>query len=371
MRNPFKPTFGATPPRLVGRSDLIREFADALDDGPGAPGRATLYTGARGAGKTVLLNAVEEEARRRGWLVVSETAAPGLVERLTRSRLPELLQRFDPEAVGRRLSGFTAPFGAGGLTWETIERHVVEHDLRAQTSLLTDLQAAGETGLLITVDEVHRRQTDELRELATVVQHAFREERELAFAGAGLSATVSDLLADEVLTFLRRADRHHLGPVSIDETRRALREPIREGGREVSGDALELMVEGTHGYPFLIQLVGSSTWRVRRDAAEITLPDARAGVVEARRRLGTLVHAPAVAGISDVDRAFLVAMSRDEGPSRTADLVERLAVPKGYVNVYRRRLIDAELIDAPRRGYVEFALPYLREYVREHLLADA
>jgi len=47
-----------------------------------------------------------------------------------------------------------------------------------------------------------------LRQFGTTVQHAFREERELMFVGAGLASAVSDLLNDEVLTFLRRADRH-------------------------------------------------------------------------------------------------------------------------------------------------------------------
>ena len=97
MRNPFKPTFGATPPLLAGRDDLIDEFADALAEGPGASARASLYTGARGAGKTVMLNAVQDAAQAGGWLVVSETATRGLIERLTQSRLRELLREFDPD----------------------------------------------------------------------------------------------------------------------------------------------------------------------------------------------------------------------------------------------------------------------------------
>jgi len=103
-RNPFKPTFGVSPPLLVGRDSLLRDFGESLDDGPGAPGRATIYTGARGTGKTVMLNAVQEEARSRGWLVVSETATPGLVSRLVEERLPTLLAEHDPKATKSRLS---------------------------------------------------------------------------------------------------------------------------------------------------------------------------------------------------------------------------------------------------------------------------
>ncbi|MGH3263203.1 MAG: DUF2399 domain-containing protein, partial [Trebonia sp.] len=173
-------------------------FVEALEDGPGSSGRATLYTGARGSGKTVMLNTVEDHAREQGWLVISETATPGFVSRITEQHLPRLLRDFDPDAVKRRLSGITAPLKIGGATWETIDQHLVQAGLRNQIDLLTDLLAENETGLLITVDEIHHNQIDELREVATAVQHAFRENRELAFAGAGLGASVSDVIADPV-----------------------------------------------------------------------------------------------------------------------------------------------------------------------------
>jgi hypothetical protein len=363
--NPFRPTFGVSPPLLVGRDQLIDEFDEALADGPGAPGRATLFTGARGAGKTVMLNAVEDRAREAGWVVVSETASPGFVGRLTRQHLPALLRSFDPEAVRRRLSGLTAPFNAGGLTWETVEQHVAEAGLRPQLELLSGLLADNGAGVLLTLDEIHRRQLGELRELATTVQHAFREEREVAFVGAGLGSAVSDLLNDDVLTFLRRAERHQLGPVEGAEVERALREPIVAGGRAVGEQALAVMVEGARGYPFLIQLVGAQTWRLRPQQAEITVEQARQGVANARRRLSRLVHEPALAAVSEIDRAFLRAMAQDDGPAKMADVARRLNVTIGYAGQYRLRLIAAELVEPHRRGYVDFALPYLREYLRE------
>jgi hypothetical protein len=208
MANPFHPTFGVTPPLLVGRDDLIEAVAEAIEDGPGAPGRATLYTGPRGSGKTVLLNAVEDRARELGWTVISETASPGFVERITQQHLPGQLRGVDPEAVRRRLSGISVPLGplgSAGADWSTIEAHISQAGLRNQIDLLTNLLAEKNSGLVITLDEVHQQQIDELRDLATTVQHAFREGRELVFVGAGLSSAVSDVVNDKVLTFLRRA----------------------------------------------------------------------------------------------------------------------------------------------------------------------
>ncbi len=370
MRNPFHAGFGVSPPLLVGRDTEIADFDEALDDGPGAAGRATLYTGPRGAGKTVMLNAVEDRARARGWLVISETASPGFITRITTQHLPRLLRDFDPQAVQRRLTGLSAPMSIGSISWESLQTHIVAAGLRNQLETLTDLLAPQETGVLITLDELHHNQVSELREIATTVQHAFREDREVAFVGAGLAAAVSDVMNDEVLTFLRRADRRHLGSVSRTDVERALREPIEDSGRSIDVEALHVMAEGTGGYPFLVQLVGAQTWRRHPAAPRITVEDARAGLASARRRLGSLIHAPALAGASDIDKSFLLAMARDEGPSKMADIQQRLGVDVNYASQYRLRLIAAELIEPTRRGYVDFALPYLREYLREHAAAD-
>ncbi len=371
MRNPFHASFGVSPPLLVGRDELLEDFVEALEDGPGSAGRATLYTGARGAGKTVMLNAVEDRARERGWLIVSETATPGFVSRMTQQHLPRLLRELDPKGVQRRMSSVSAPLNIGSLTWSTIEAHVVRAGLRNQLEMLTDLLAENRSGVLITLDEIHHNQIEELRELATVVQHAFRENRELAFAGAGLAASVSDVVNDDVLTFLRRAERHTLSSVARADVERAFREPINAAGRSIGDQALQIMVDGARGYPFMLQLVGAQTWRLNPDSAEITVDDATRGVARARRRLGALVHQPALSAASDIDKSFLLAMAQDDGPSKMADIQQRLDVDVNYASQYRLRLIAAELIHPTRRGYVDFALPYLREYLRQHSAIDA
>jgi hypothetical protein len=365
-RNPFTPTFGSSPPILAGREELVDLFAEALDHGPGAPGRATLYTGARGSGKTVMLNEAEDQARQRGWLVISETATAGLTDRLVRTHLPMLLAEHGPAKKRRTLSGLSAPAGLGSLNWDTaVEGAAPAPTLRSLIDELTELLAKRDTGLLITVDEIHRQLASELRELGATVQHAFREQREVAIAMAGLPAAISDLLADDVITFLRRADRHSLGAVPLPDVRQALREPIAAAGRQISAPALEAAAKATRGYPFLIQLVGYQIWRQHPGEREITATDVAEGVIAARRRMGTLVYEPALAEASDVDGAFLHAMARDEGASRIAVIAARLGVSANYANQYRQRLISAQLIRPAGRGQVDFAVPYLREHLRE------
>lgn len=365
-RNPFTASFGTSPPVLVGRDDILRDFADGLEEGPGAPERAVLFTGVRGVGKTVMLNAVEEIARAQGWLTVSTTALPGFVERMVSEDLPALLHKHHPRATKSRLTGASLA-KAAGFTREVIDSYPYVPGLTALLSDLLDLLEPRGTGLLITVDEVHRNTSDELIRLGAVIQHLFREDRQIAIAMSGLPAAVSDLLSDEhPITFIRRAERYELGEVDPEDVRKGLMQPVVDEGRTWDPEALDLASQATGGYPFLIQLVGTYVWRGAQGAHVLSSDHARHGVARARRQIGQLVHQPALKDLSSTDRSFLVAMSVDDGPSRTRTVGERLGVAPNYVSVYRARLLDAGMIRDVGHGLIELQTPYLREYLREH-----
>jgi hypothetical protein len=360
--NPFTPTFGVTPPLLVGRHDEIDDFRGALEEGVGSPERVTLVTGLRGTGKTVMLNAYEDVARSEGWLIISETAGRGMLERITNTAIPELLRLVDPDQARSRVTGV----GVAGVSVQrqVTETNAPEPNFRYRMNQLLDAISV-DTGVLITVDEIHR--SDDMELLGSTIQHLRREGRNVAFVGAGLPRSVHELLSSErPTTFLRRADRRHLGAVRGEDVREALLVPIEEAGKRIDTDALSIAVEGTQGYPFMIQLVGREIWRASAGES-ITAAEAKRGIDRARRKIGQLVHEPALADLSAMDRSFLVAMAQDEeGPSRMYDIAQRLDVTSGYASQYRLRLINAEIIQEAGHGSVDFTIPYLREYLRDH-----
>ena len=325
----------------------------------------SLYTGARGTGKTVMLNEVEDLARHLGWRVISETSTPGLVGRLVGEHLPALLAEIDPDATATRLTGLGAPRGFGSVSWESTRAYEARPALRSHLTAACDLLAATGAGLLLTLDEIHHQHVADLRELAVVLQHLVREEKEIAFVGAGLPSAVSAVLNDDVLTFLRRADRHTLGRVPLAEVATAIAEPIEASGRRLPAELATRAAEATNGYPFLIQLVGYHLWRQQPREESITAVDVDEAVAAARRRLGALVFEPAIADVSEVSRAFLQAMALDDGPSRMSDIAARLGVDANYASQYRLRLIAAELIAPTGHGLVGFTMPFLRTYLRE------
>jgi hypothetical protein len=359
VRNPFTPSFGAPPPLLVGRDDLLDLFEDALDEGPGSPGYVTVYTGGRGIGKTVMLNAAEDLARAAGYAVVSETASPGFLERIMTGHLPALLPKARRRVKALNLAGA----GAGGLELE-------QATPLAQTFRMMVEQVTVSTPMLITLDELQAGARSELRDLSVVLQHSIREGRRMAFCGAGLPSALDELLKDKGVTFFRRADRHVLGAVSLQAVATAFEEVVAENGRIIGAAVARAAAQATGGYPFMMQLVGYRSWRQHPDRKTITLDDVRAGSDEANRRIGTLVLEPALNDLSSVDRTFLLHMATDDGPSKMADIAVRMNADANYVSQYRLRLIAAGLIEAAGHGQVTFVLPHIRNWLRDHAAFD-
>lgn len=364
-KSPFRPGFGSSPPILAGRDSLIETFTDGLDDGPGSAARVSFYTGPRGIGKTVLLNALGAAAMERGWLVIHETCTPGLVERLTNHRLPDALATIAEAPAKRRATGLSVA-GVGGLSWEHSPARTP--DLRGWIDRITDLLAGRESGLIITLDEIHPHHLAELVPLATVLQHAIREDRQVAFAGAALSSSRAGILNGDSTTFLRRADWREIGRLTATDAETALREPIEQAGRAITPAASTAAAAVTGGYSFLIQLLGDLMWRNRPDEPLIDLEDLRAAEPQASRRMGDSVIAPEFRELSAVDRSYLLAVSLEGSPARTGKVAERLRVSAQYGNVYRQRLIDAGVIQSVGHGLVDFVTPGMNEYVREHTL---
>ncbi|KAB5605782.1 ATP-binding protein [Bifidobacterium jacchi] len=358
--NPFKPTAGVMPPVLIGRESIGLDFSEGLDDGPGAPDRLMLITGPRGSGKTVMLTELGLIAVRRHWTVIDETASEGLAERL--------IARIAPESS--RIAGVSIKPSLMGASLGEVNIAPALRPSTLRDAMSARLRALGKgKGLLITIDETQDASMEDMTAIATAAQHMLRDNAEVAFVFAGLPSLVSDLLNTKVLTFLRRASIKELGDVPLDEVRDAFASTIRNAGLSITDEALDLAAQSTGGYPYMIQLVGYNMWRMARRRANglglsISLDDVSVGAEQARAKLGEGVCAPVIKQLSDRAVDYVTAMAQDDGPSSTAEVAARMGESMDYANIYRQRLIEDHIITSPARGFVDFAIPFLREYLR-------
>ena len=361
--NPFRPGFGVSPRVLAGRDELVEEFDTALDEGPGSPLRSVLVSGARGMGKTVILNELEEVARGRGWLVVRLPETGDLLEELAATLLPRLLAEHDSErAVHRRVTGGGVA-GLGSVTTTAKERYPVRESAGTLLERLLDVLAAHGTGVLFTLDELQAVDRESVAGFASLYQHLVRDERDVALAAAGLPVGVDQLLQHRGTTFLRRAERIQLAALTTRQVVEATRLTIEGADGSVSEPRLTALAEVVHGYPYLLQLAGYRAWR-EAAGAMITPDHARATVPVVSERMGRLIHDPALRDVPEAQRAYLAAMAQDDGPSSTGEVAARLGLTAQHANVFRTRLIQRELIVPAGHGSVDFGLPYLREHLR-------
>ena len=78
--NPFTPSFGKIPPIMAGRDELLKDMSRAFEHGSGDPNLSTIFSGARGTGKTALMFYLSRIAGSQGWIAVNVSAVPGMLE---------------------------------------------------------------------------------------------------------------------------------------------------------------------------------------------------------------------------------------------------------------------------------------------------
>ena len=363
--NPFKPTAGGEPPLLIGRERVVRDFDKGLDNGVGAPGRIMLITGARGTGKTVMLTVLGDKARAHKWDVIEETASDGLCERLvselcSKDSLIDKLT-FAPSIT---IAGTSVSLGEAELSPKRMPE-----TLRKAMSARLDALEKRDAGLMISIDETQAASRADLIAIATAIQHQIREKRNVSIVFAGLPQMISDLFDDEVITFLRRARTNVLANVPIDEVKESFAQTFEDSGMSLDTSLVEKAAVATAGYPYMIQLVGYYIWDAAdaRESTVISKEDVDEGIREARVDLDNAVCVPELHGLSKNDRAYLEAMAVSDGPSGTSEVAKRMGRSAKYAATYRKRLLDAYVIRQTDRGEVDFAVPFLREYLRGHM----
>jgi AAA ATPase domain len=353
MENPFTPGFGTSPRLVVGRDVVLGEIGRAFG-GAFDPHRTTWLSAPRGSGKTVVLNEVQDLARESGWAIIQEDAqSPGslcgrVASRLTREFLP---------AKRRRVKGvsLSTPLGGGSLELNDADRDQAE--LRGILERVLD-QNSPPAGVLITVDEIHTAPRDEVAHLGNVIQHMIRQDRPVATVMAGLTQRDDDDLA----TFLRRCTKPTLHELPTDAVRLGLQQTAALGGGRFTGHALDLAVQVTAGFPYMLQLVGYWAWDHSRNTT-IDIDDVRAALPRCEHELIGAITGTAL-NLSPVDEQYLEAMALDDGPSRTGELAQRIGRNPQHAGVYRRRLLQRGVIIDAGTGLVDFAVPGHRARLR-------
>lgn len=360
MNNPFNPSFGKVPNIFLDRTHAVTKLSNELQD-PNSPYQTTLIYGVRGVGKTSLLTDIGNKmSAKKNWLVVNlatnYNVLQTLIDSICQKSSPEIKKLLD-KIEGIKLSAF-------GIQFEYRLQELTETNYQILLENILDKLQAKNISLLVTIDEVDP--TPEIKNFISLYQILIRENYQISLIMTGLPNKLSELQNDDVLTFLLRSARMQLSSLDLLSIKHSYQETFAKKGIAISDDVLVAMVKKTKGYAYSFQLLGYLLWEIADK--KITFATLEQIQGEYLATLSRNVYYKVLQELSPVDHSFVIAMAKAPTPVvTTAYLQQELGKPKNYLSMYRKRLLDAQLIKSPARGMLEFTLPYFKEYILESL----
>jgi hypothetical protein len=382
VRNPYSPGAGTRPPALVGRDREIDSMDVALQRlRLGRDARSQMLTGLRGVGKTVLLNEFELIAGGRGYfhehLEVSEDGilARGLVAAFRRVLLAMDAKRRIGERVRRALGilkAFSLRFSTTGVE-VTIDVDPIPgpadsgdlaSDLAALFVELGEVARDHDSGVFVTIDELHYVDRLTLTALIVGLHRAAQLRLPIAVAGAGLPslATVTGeakTYAERLFVFSR------VDSLTEQLAVEALTTPAADEGVAWDGAGLERIIDITCCFPYFLQAFGKTAWDVADGPDRITEEDVERSLPLAVAELDDGFFRVRAERTNDTERSYLRAMAElGPGPVRSADVARLLGRTTNSLAPARDQLIKRALCYAPRFGEIDFTVPLFDEFIK-------
>lgn len=373
-RNPFRPGFGCPPLTLVGRADEINSFLGALKNGPGSEGSSYVITGARGTGKTVLVNEIANICRQAGFDVFSYSAKNGTLDDFIgdmRSYLSDL-DKYDVE-----INPDINIFGIGGSIG-SIKKKAKDISSMRLDSLLSVVCSMSKKGVIIVLDEVDFRFADDLVPIIKAYQSALAHEMNIYLLVSGLPASLRRFEQLPGVTFLRRSKHEHLSSLSYDDSIYAIVDTcLSRGGIAIDNKRAAVIAKASCGYPFAIQQLGSMAWNkakkmgraiISRSDCDITIQSAYS--IFSSQVLDIIFRDMSITELKIVREAAMLADKSAIGAIPISDLRVALDFTPQYMGIYRNRLMNDgifTIVGTKKQGEVRFAFPYMTEYVMNNI----
>jgi len=359
MKNPFNPSFGLRPEQFIGRDDITDEYLRALSN-QNNPWRSTLIVGVRGSGKTSILSDIQLRLQETDAIVVSTSPEGDFLNRV----LGQIYRQLPKTAIDKlpKLKSISVKLGVSLEFESSKDKPYFTNSFDYQITQMLETIKKDRTQIVFLIDE-SQRHTAELRAFISTYQQLIMKELPVSMVMAGLPEVVSAVLNDDVLTFLRRANRVDLENIDINLVKADYKNVFRRSGHTVSEDILDEAALASQGFPYLIQLIGYYLWENVAGGFDGNILEQT--LIESKARLFKNVHQLVFDNLSNMDREFIFTMVGDTGHSRIQDILIRLAKDKNYVTKYRSRLISKGVIKPAGHGQLVFTFPYMREFLEQ------
>lgn len=352
--NPFTTSFGKEPQNFISRyteeNTIIDSFSAEIP-----PQQVFMITGVRGSGKTALLTRVKKRlSEEKDWLIVELSSEGDLLNSLVTKLCDETLLRAQFIKANINLSLFGINFG--------LENEPPVNSINTALNRMLKVVKALNKRLLITIDEVTN--SKDMRLFSSEFQILMRENYPIFLIMTGLYKNIYDLQNEKALTFLYRAPKISLGRLNNTAVINSYKNIFN-----VSMDEAAKMARNVKGYAFAYQLYGSLCFEARDKTKRNEISKIY------KETLSELVYEKLWSELSTKDKEIMTVIAmHGDAPVKTGEVIteynikypENSTMTDKLMSVYRERLKKEGLIESPKFGYVQIALPVFSDYINEY-----
>ncbi len=337
MQNPYNPNFGIKPQEYITRTEQFNAITRQFDADLPASHIYTLI-GLRGSGKTVMLSELSScYHTKKEWIVINLSPDTDMI-----GDIRFMLNRAVHPLNGVHSSvSVTTPVGGISVSRDSSSE--------AGAGIYPLLEQVGKKHrkVLFLVDEVVSNPS--VKAFASYFQIWLREEYPVYLVMAGLYENIQDLKNEKSLTFLYRAPKIMLTPLSLA--------PIVANYRKVfqiSQEEALKMARLTKGYAFAFQSLGAVHW----DHPDLSFEE-QLSLYDAV--LAENVYEKIWSELSRRDRQVVRVISG--GKTSASEIRDALKMSSQLYNVYRKRLMDQGIVSGAVRGQVTLTLPRFDRFI--------
>ena len=387
--NPFAPGAGTAPPELAGRDELLETAGVTMARvRAGRAAKSVLLIGLRGAGKTVLLDRMRDDAEATGIQTLRIEApeyrslpamlAPELRRSLLRLSREERARALATRAL-RALAGFAKALKVKyrdievGLDFDPepglADNGDLEQDLQALLEAAGSAAREADTALALFVDELQYVVEEELGAFITALHRVAQRRLPVVLVGAGLPQLRGRM--GRAKSYAERLfDFSEVGPLSPVAARQAIVKPIRDEGADITDDAVARIIERTQGYAYFLQEWGKHAWDAA-DTSPITAADVDAASITAMAALDASFFGVRFDRLTPTEKRYLRAMAElGPGPHRSGDIASVLRRRVTSLAPTRSQLINKGMVWSPSHGDTAFTVPLFDQFMRRIMPGD-
>lgn len=348
----------------------------------GLPEKSVLLIGLRGVGKTVLLNKIQTLSEEQKYeTIMMEAREDKTLPALLLPYLRQVLFRLDrgqavSAKVKRGLSVLRSFMNGLRVTISDIEIGLdidpeigtadsgdLEADLSEMFIALGEAAQDRGTAVAIIIDELQYLSERELSSIIMAIHKVSQKQLPVVLIGAGLPQLVAN--AGHSKSYAERLfDYPEVGPLQVEDAKKALQEPIKMANVAFTEKALDEIIKVTKGYPYFLQEWGYQSWNLAKESP-IDLGTVQEATRESIRKLDQSFFRVRFDRLTPREKDYLRALAElGANPQRSGEIAHLLGVKSESVAPLRNGLIKKGMIYSPAHGDTAFTVPLFDEFMK-------